>query len=65
MEIGDNVFSKNGTEFNCTIVDIKGSKVTLEYEDNYTETCTIDSSSIFKGSDGYEMANWTVHFEQL
>ncbi len=64
-EVGDNVFSKNDMEFNCTISSINGNKIILEYHDDYVEECTVSISSLTKLDDGWEMPNWTAHFDQL
>ena len=66
LKVGDSIFSKNNTEFNCTVKAIKGSKVTVEYVDEYEETQIVDKSCLTYMSDGeYEAANRTFQFDQL
>ncbi len=64
-KVGDNVFSKNGTEFNCTISSVNSNSIILEYYDDYVEECTVSRSSLTVLDDGWEMPNWTAHFDQL
>ena len=64
-EVGDNVFSKNGIEFNCAISSINGNKITVEYNDNYVEECTINRSDLKPLDDEWEVPNWTISLEQL
>jgi len=65
VEVGDNVFSKNGTEFNCTVIHVGKKNVTLEYEDNYPEECTVPKSALTRLDDDWEMPNWTASFDQI
>lgn len=65
VKIGDSVFSKSGTEFYTTIVEVKGSKVVLSYNDNYEELFTVNKSCLTKIGSEYEMPSWTITPEQL
>lgn len=65
MKEGDSVFSKSGIEFYTTIVEVKGSKVVLEYNDDYEERFVVFKSCLTKLGDGWEMPNWTITPEQL
>jgi len=66
IKLNDICFSKNGTEFNCIITEIKNNKVTVRYSDKYDEYCTVDKK-IFKYKSGseWDIPNWTFSFEQL
>ena len=66
IKVGDHIFSKNNMEFGCTVKAINGSKITVEYVDDYEETQVVDKSCLIYMSDGeYEAANRTFQFDQL
>ena len=66
IKVGDHIFSKNNMEFGCSVKAINGSKITVEYVDEYEETQVIDKNCLTYMSDGeYEAPNRTFQFEQL
>jgi hypothetical protein len=69
-KVGDNIFSKNGTEFNCNIISIRGNVITVEYSDNYEEhemisIAFLKSCDYMEDSQMWDVPNWTFNFEQL
>lgn len=66
LKVGDSIFSKNNSEFNCTVKAINGNKVTVEYVDEYEETQVVNKSCLTYMSDGeFEAPNRTFQFDQL
>ena len=66
IKVGDHIFSKNNMEFGCSVKAINGSKITVEYVDDYEETQVVDKSCIaYKKNGLWEAPNWTFQFEQL
>jgi hypothetical protein len=67
VQVGDSVFSKNGMEFYCTVVEVKGSKVTVRYCDGNEEFYETVSKSLFRNWDpegeDWDIPNWTFGFE--
>jgi len=63
--VGDEIFSKNDTEFYAEVTNISGQKVTVTFEnecDTQTEVISI-TRFIDKCDDVWEFPNWTFDFE--
>ena len=68
IEVGNEVFSKNGIEFECYVSEIKGDKITLSYSDRYEEEYVVDRSDLKDWNEYnkfWNMDNWTANFEQV
>ena len=65
IEVGMEVFSKNGTEFYSNVSSVNGSRITVAYEDDYMEEETVDASCFTEFDGILECPNWTFSFEQI
>ena len=65
MKIGDLVESKNDYEFCCTIIEINGRNITLEYIDMYPERVVVDKKHLHETDNEIWMDKWTARFKQI